>query len=101
MKDNLMWCNECKQAVEVKTVYETQCEEPNGVETFNICTLCGGGDLDLITQCKQCQRDMPDNGEAYCDACKKAGHMELSKLVYNSGFQKELMFDLMQEMLEG
>ena len=99
----MMWCNDCKKVVEIVTVYESQCEEPNGREAFDICKECGGGDLNLITQCKNpnCENDMPDNGEDYCDSCHEETGFEIRKMVILSKSPMDLLKDEMQKYLEG
>ena len=101
MKDNMMWCNDCKQAVEAKTVEERQTEDPHGRETFDICPLCGGGDLYEVAECESCGKEMRDSGEDYCEDCKADAFKEIKSMIDASKYPRKLFDELLARMLEG
>ena len=86
--------------------FDTPAKQYDDVGYFcHVCPYCENDQLADATTCKQCSELKPDDLEDYCDSCKEQVKLEIhrfiSDMVLKGAWDRELVEEMMGEVLEG
>ena len=72
---------------------------------YDMCPYCEDDRIEYATTCEQCSDPKPEDHEDYCDSCKEQVKLEIhrfiSDMVLKGGWDRELVEEMMSEVLEG
>lgn len=87
-------CMKCKRT------FDTPCNQHDDIGyTYSVCPYCEDDRIEEATPCKQCSDPKPNDHEKYCDSCKKGIKDDIWDLHNVAGWDRELLLDAMEAIL--
>lgn len=84
-----------------KSTFERPATQEDGIGyKWSACPYCGDGQISEAMLCEQCSAPKPKNREDYCDSCKQGIKKDIWDLHNKAGWDRKLLLEAMEEIME-